>query len=116
MDAALQLSIHYVEVFKGKAEELEMDLSQAAIHHYRTPFREDVIYTENASTKDNMTTVQDTALQGEVALAPRNWFYDLYTCRTKGTAATPMNCQPPGNEGLYFTKNFRYLEWRYLPM
>jgi len=68
VDAALQLSIHYVEVFKGKAEELEMELSQAVIHHYRTPFREDVIYTENASTKDNMTTVQDTALQGEVAL------------------------------------------------
>lgn len=68
VDTALQLSIHYVEVFKGNATELAMELSEGVIHHYRTPFREDVIYTENASTKDNMTTVQDTALQGEVAL------------------------------------------------
>lgn len=94
MDAALQLSIHYVEVFKGKAEELEMELSQAVIHHYRTPFREDVIYTENASTKDNMTTVQDTALQGEVALAPRNWFMIYILVQRKVPQQPPWTANP----------------------
>ena len=70
VDLALQLSIHYVEVFKGNVTSLAMKPGEAVIHHYRTPFREDVIYNEdeNASTKDNLTTVHDTALQGEVAL------------------------------------------------
>ena len=70
VDLALQLSIHHVEVFKGNVASLAMEPREAVIHHYRTPFREDVIYNkdENASTKDNLTTVQDTALQGEVAL------------------------------------------------
>ena len=49
-----------------------MQLNEAVIHHYRTPFREDVMYTENASTKDNLTTVEDKVLQGEVALVPGN--------------------------------------------